>query len=232
MIVAVTGGKGGVGKSTMAWNLGRELEAVVVDADLATADLPQGRNPDLHDVLAGRATAVDAVEEVSSVALLPSGRTLAGARASDLSDLSAALETLKRQYGRVVVDCPAGLARDVGVVLDGADVAVLVTTPGKSAIRDAMKTRDLARKLGTPIACLAINRAPEGDFSGLVTEIETEFGAPATVIRADPAVRTAQAEWLPIRESEAESDAVERIEWLAARLKACERRTRRRRDGA
>jgi len=231
MIVAVTGGKGGVGKSTMSWNLGWELDAVVVDADLATADLPRGRSPDLHDVLAGRATAVDAVEEVSSITLLPSGKTLAGARACDLSDLPAVLETLDRQFGRVVVDCPAGLARDVGVVLDGADVAVLVTTPGKSAIRDAMKTRDLARKLGTPIACLVINRASDGDFSDLVADIENEFGAPATVIREEPAVRAAQAEWHPIRESEAPVDLVDALEWIASRLATCEQRNRRRRDG-
>ncbi|MEF8821901.1 MAG: P-loop NTPase, partial [Halovenus sp.] len=77
MILTVTAGKGGVGKSTVAYNLAAELDAVVVDADLGMADLPTSRGPDLHDVLAGRASATEAVREGGPVKLLPCGRSLA-----------------------------------------------------------------------------------------------------------------------------------------------------------
>ena len=83
MILAVTAGKGGVGKSTVAYNLGAELDAVVIDADLGMADLPTTHGPDLHDVLADRATPLEAVREEGPVDLLPCGRSLAGARAAD-----------------------------------------------------------------------------------------------------------------------------------------------------
>ncbi|MFW5973812.1 MAG: P-loop NTPase, partial [Natrialbaceae archaeon] len=73
MILAVTAGKGGVGKSTVAYNLGAELDAVVVDADLGMADLPGSRGPDLHDVLAGRASPLEAVREAGPVPILPCG---------------------------------------------------------------------------------------------------------------------------------------------------------------
>lgn len=226
MIVAVCGGKGGVGKSTVSWNVGRELGAVVVDADLATADLPRGRGPDLHDVLAGRASALEAVEEVGSVRLLPSGRTLAGARAADVSELPAVVELLDRQFGNVVLDCPAGLARDVGVALDAAHVALVVSTPKKPALLDAMKTRDLARDVDTPVACVALNRASSGrNYDGLAANVETEFSAPVTVVREQEPVASAQARWEPVRDATPDAQAVEAVAALAADLEACERRT-------
>lgn len=222
MIVTVTGGKGGVGKSTMAWNLADELDGVVVDVDLATPDLPRGRGPDLHDVLAGRAAPMEAVERSGSVAYLPTGRTLAGARACDLSQLPAALRYLERQFGLVLVDTPAGLARDVGTAVNAADVALMVTTPHKPAIVDSMKVRDLAREVGTPVAALAINRVRGTVDAEMLDEVETEFGAPATVIEESSAIEQAQDTWSPLREMAPEADAVEAIETLAERLRACD----------
>jgi len=225
MIVAVTGGKGGVGKSTLSWNVGRELDAVVVDADLATADLPRGRGPDLHDVLAGRAGPMEAVEEVGPVDLLPCGRTLAGARASDLSELGRVADLVARQCGHVVIDCPAGLAKDVGSALVAADVTLLVSTPRKPALLNAMRTRDLALDVDAPVACVALNRAPDGNFSGLVANVEEEFGAPVTLVREQDEVAEAQSRWQPVRDAYPDAPAVEAFETLARRLEACERRT-------
>lgn len=231
MIVAVCGGKGGVGKSTISWNMGREFGAVVVDADLATADLPRGRGPDLHDVLAGRASPMEAVEDVSGVRLLPSGRTLAGARAADLSELPDAVELLDRQFGGVLLDCPAGLARDVGIALDAADLALVVTTPKKPALLDAMKTRDLASEFGTPVGCVALNRTdPQKNYDGLAENVETEFSAPVTVVPEDEDLASAQAEWEPVRDATPEADALDGLESLAADLEACQLRAEDRAD--
>jgi septum site-determining protein MinD len=200
VIVAVHAGKGGVGASTVAYNLGGALDAVVVDADLGMADLPIGRGPDLHDVLAGRATPVEAVREGGPVALLPCGRTLAGARAADGRRLPDALGAVAREYGRVVVDCPAGLAADAGLSLVAADAAVLVTTPETVALVDAVRSRALARELEAGLAAAALNRTGPG---APVERVQRLLGAPVVAVPECPAVGRTFATGRPAAERDA-----------------------------
>ncbi|MFB6137493.1 MAG: MinD/ParA family protein [Halobacteriaceae archaeon] len=218
MKVAVCGGKGGVGKSTVAFELGAALGAVVVDGDLAMADLPAGRGPDLHDVLAGRASPLEAVRKSRGVRLLPCGRTLSGARGADPAALEAAVDAVAREYGRVVVDCPAGLKADVAMGLSAADACVPVTTPARSAVTDALRTRGAAVALDAGLARVALNRCG-GDPP--VAAVERAFGAPCVTIpesehlaggvtASRPAVRTAAA-----------SSAATALDTLARGVAAC-----------
>lgn len=199
MILAVTGGKGGVGKSTVAYNLGATLDAVVVDADLGMADLPTGHGPDLHDVLAGRAAAVEAVREGGPVDLLPCGRSLAGARGVEPRRLLDAVERVEREYGTVVVDCPAGLGSDVGLPLLVADACVLVTTPDRVALADAVRARALARELDAGLLAVAFNRAGPDAPSDDVRET---FGAPVVAVPERAAIGRGMANGLPARQVE------------------------------
>ena len=179
MILAVTGGKGGVGKSTVALNLAHALDAVVVDADLGMADLPERRGPDLHDVLVGRADPVEAVDESGPVDLLPCGRSLAGARAADPTALVDAVEAVERQHGRVVVDCPAGMAADAGLPLYVADRCLLVASPEAFALPDAVRCRALCRVLDAPVERVVLNRAGDAPPTDRVREA---LGVPVTTV--------------------------------------------------
>lgn len=203
MIVAVCGGKGGVGKTTIAFTLGRELDAVVVDGDVVTPNQQYITGPTLHDVLAGRVSPDEAVRRIGSIRCLPSGGTVAGAIGCDLEELPRSVEHLERRYGVVVIDCPSGLARDVGITLSCADVSVLVTTPTRSALLDAYRTRALALDLDTPIASVVLNsaaRAPE--VTDIAERIEYRFGAPTTIIEERAAIASAERRAIPIEEME------------------------------
>ena len=212
MILAVTGGKGGVGKSTVAYNLAAALDAVVVDADLGMADLPTTRGPDLHDVLAGRADPVEAVREGGPVAILPCGRSLAGARAAEPTRLVSAVESVAAEYGRVVVDCPAGLGGDVGLGLCVAEACVLVTTPAEPAVADAVRARALARELDAGLARIVLNRATDRTTADALAR---ELGAPVTAIPESVTLADAQARGRPVAAVAPESTAATRIEALA-----------------
>lgn len=175
MIVAVAGGKGGVGRSTVAHNLGYELDAVVVDGDLATPDLPSDHGPGIEDVLAGRIDPTDAVRRLGSVRLLPCSGTLAGAFAADTSRFPAAIERVEHEFGDVVIDCPADLSRYVGVQFGCADCSILVTTPDRVALLDTLRTKRFAVDLDAPIARVALNRVDPS--SSMAVERDSDAGS-------------------------------------------------------
>ena len=212
MILAVTAGKGGVGKSTIAYNLGAELDAVVVDGDLSMADLPAGYGPDLHDVLAGRAHPIEAVDESGPVRLLPCGRSLAGARAADPTALVETVETVAREYGRVVIDSPAGLCSDAGVPILAADACLLVARPTRPALAGAVRTRELARAVGTPLSRVALNRVDSGADTDRIASL---LGAPVVTIPDSPLVAHAQTSRQPVRSHAPASAVATRFEKLA-----------------
>ncbi|WP_440990382.1 nucleotide-binding protein [Haloarchaeobius baliensis] len=228
MRVAVTGGKGGVGKSTVAYNLGAVADAVVVDGDLGMADLPGGTGPDLHDVLAGRADPVEAVREGGPVDLLPCGRSLAGARAADVRGLVDAVQAVERAYGDVVVDCPAGLAADAGMPLLAADRTVLVALPDAFALPDALRTRALARELDAGLAQVVLNRTGTNPPRAAV---ERALGAPVTTVPESDALARATATGQPVTATVPDSTAAESFRALAAAITPPRRGARRTRTG-
>lgn len=218
MILAVTGGKGGVGKSTVALNLGAELDAVVVDADLSMADLPKTRGPDLHDVLAGRATALEAVREEGPVDLLPCGRSLAGARASDPVRLVQAVRAVAEEYDAVVIDCPAGMAADAGLSLVVAECCVLVASPRRFALADAMRTRALARELDAGLAHVVLNKA---GAEPPTAEVRDLLGAPVTAVPEQAVIRDAQAHGQPVRAVAPDGRGTSAFREIAAAVHSC-----------
>jgi len=126
-VYAIANQKGGVGKTTTAVNVGACIAeagyaTLLVDVDPqanATVGLgiPRAHRPGLYDVLAGEATAAEAIRHgsVPALAVLPAGEGLAGAnielpRIDGFERLlNDRLEPVRDRFQYVLLDCPPSL---------------------------------------------------------------------------------------------------------------------------
>lgn len=156
-VCTVAGGKGGVGRTTTAINLGilfqqEGYETVVVDMDLAMANVARklGITPEqtIHDVLAEDAPVEDALlSTVAELTICPGDWQLTSYADADASNLSTVVDTLRQDYDVVIVDTSAGLSHATVVPLGLADGILLVTTSSEVAIYDTIKTAQLADRV-------------------------------------------------------------------------------------
>lgn len=215
MIVAVGGGKGGVGKSTVALNLASELEAVLVDGDLTAGAHPSTGGPILPDVLAERVAPEAALTEFGSVRVIPAGETLTDARAADLSRFEDTVRSLDRRFGTVVVDCPPGLGRDVGIEMASADLVVLVTTVDETALLDCYRTRETTLDLGTPVGAVVLNEVAGSVTDDVLTRVEREYEASTQIIPRNTSTAQSIETGRPVRNLTDDKEVIKPFERVA-----------------
>src|SRR4051795_12249496 len=149
-VIAITSGKGGVGKSNVAVNLSIKLASagksvVLLDADLGLANADVLCNIDLPYNLSHVIARKKELHEVMVTA--PGGFKLIGgasglARMADLTDFDRArivdaLGELEQQCDIILIDTGAGISPNVLSFTRAADHVLVVTTPEPTAITDA-----------------------------------------------------------------------------------------------
>jgi flagellar biosynthesis protein FlhG len=148
--IAITGGKGGVGKSHFAANLAVALGArgarvLLVDAELqqASLDLLLGVHPrwDLQHWLTGERTLEELViDGPPGVRLVPAGG--GSPEMTELDDyrrecLLRGLGQLETDLDLILLDVPAGLSMTGTAIARAADDVIVLTTPEMPAFADA-----------------------------------------------------------------------------------------------
>lgn len=149
-VIAVTSGKGGVGKTSTSVNLAISLAArgkrvILMDADLGLANVEVlmglGSLYNLGHVIEGERAMRDIlVQAPGGIRVVPGSSGLA-----QVADLSTAkrenvlrgLRELQQEADFIIIDTMAGIGKNAVSFNTAADEVLLVTTPEPSAIVDA-----------------------------------------------------------------------------------------------
>lgn len=148
--IAVTSGKGGVGKSNISLNLslcfqklGRRTLLVDADTNLANIDILLGINPQytLADAILRDQFILDVlVQGPQGLRILPAGSgvvELVGLDDMVADRLERSLGDLERSQDMIVLDTGAGISEGVVEFASGSDEVIIITTPEPTAITDA-----------------------------------------------------------------------------------------------
>ena len=169
--IVVTSGKGGVGKTTTTANLGTALAlrgntVVVIDADigLRNLDVVLGLENrivyDLVQLIEGNCQLHQAMirdKSAPNLSLIPAAQTRDKASITP-EQLTDVVDRLKPDHDYILIDSPAGIEQGFKNSLAPADVALVVTTPEVSAVRDADRIIGLVEASGLPTPRLILNR--------------------------------------------------------------------------
>jgi flagellar biosynthesis protein FlhG len=149
-VVSVTSGKGGVGKTSVAANLGVSLarsgkKVLLIDGDLGLAnmDVVLGLTPkcNLNHFFAGEKELADlVVEGPEGIKILPAGsgvQSVTSLSADQKLRFMEAMEAFHGQFDLVIIDTEAGISENVTYFNVAAQEILVVTTPEPTAITDA-----------------------------------------------------------------------------------------------
>lgn len=218
-VMAVTSGKGGVGKTFVSANLAaalakRGLRVLVLDADLGLANLDVVLNLypkiTLHDVFSGKAKLEEAIVRAPggfSVLLAGSGMVEYSRLTPEVrNDFLQVMTGLIPHYDIVLLDTGAGISDVVLFAVSLASEVLVVATPEPTSLTDAYATIKVlvGQQKRQNIRIVVNQTARMGDGRAITTQLQqvldrfvpSEPGKPVRLLHmgdipADPSVRQA-----------------------------------------
>lgn len=168
-VYAIISGKGGVGKTTSAINIGAALnhlgeDVIILDGNLTTPNVGIHLGAPIvpitiNHVLNNQAKIEDAIyEHESGTKIIPASLALKETEKIDYKKISEMTKKLRKISDHIFIDSAAGLGEEAKSAIASADEIIIITNPEMSAVTDALKTVKLAEELNKPVRGVIITR--------------------------------------------------------------------------
>jgi septum site-determining protein MinD len=204
-VYAILSGKGGVGKTTTAINLGTSLNSLgkntlILDGNLTTPNIGIHLGAPivpitLNHVLNGQAKIEDAIyEHESGTKIMPASLSLKESDRINYKRLIEISRRLKKIADYILIDCAAGLGEEAKSSMTAADEIIIVTNPEMPAVTDALKAIKLAEEMEKPVIGVIITRFQGKGIEMSISNIKDMLEVPILgIIPEDDAIKESQA---------------------------------------
>lgn len=173
--ILFTSGKGGVGKSTLVYHVGKRFarlgkKTLLLDADVGLKNLDliarvsNVANYDLFDVYSGHASLEDAYTKIMPDLNLLTlyGATTLGYLTDDV--LLNVMKKLQNTFDYILIDSPAGIEKGFELTRKVADMFVMVLNPTLTSFHDANKVISILKRSHQTEISLVLNRFHHRDL--------------------------------------------------------------------
>lgn len=187
-VIAITSGKGGVGKTSLAVNLSLTLarldnRVIIMDADLGLANVEVlfGVTPlyTLFDFLKGDKTVEDILTPApAGISIISGGQgfsELAGLNNQQRKRIIDSLSVFDNQADFVIIDTGAGISKNVLGFVAAAEEVIIVVTPEPTSLTDAYSLIKILAKFQVHSeVMMVVNRAvDEREAVAVTRKMET-----------------------------------------------------------
>ena len=230
-IIGILSGKGGVGKTTLTFNLGSALtdfekNVLIIDGNLTTPNLGIHAGiplypTSLHDVLRGKVDIYDVMHVLpSGLKIVPASINLNDLKGVNPELLSSNLTDLVGKLDFILIDGAPGLGREALSVLKSSNEVIGITTLELPALTDLLKSIRIVKEQKKEYLGSVINMVRNKRYEPKREHVETllEDGSILEIIPHDENVKYALAKRMPVIHHKPNSKASLKIKSLAAKL--------------